>query len=124
MTTFIVRDFKSYDLLYSFSCFLNLPNDTKSLLSLSVDYETELNKIEEDSPRRLELLRILFEINLKLNYHEEAITWGEKFIELNPKDLIMPIKMVVEYFHIKNYKKFLRLANKLGKENKYDILAL
>ncbi len=102
---------------------LNLPNDVESLLSLSVDLETELTQFGEDSHRKLEIIRALFEINLKLNNHDETIVWGEKYLELNPKDFNMPIKMISEYVYIKDYNKFLKLANKIRKENRYDILA-
>lgn len=101
---------------------VNLPNNPEALLSLSVDYETELNQIQEDSPRKLELLRASFEINLKLNNHEEALAWGEKLLKLKPKDMIMPLSVTMEYLYLKKYNKFLQLANKLREENKYDVL--
>lgn len=102
---------------------LNLPNDRKSLEILSIELETDLNQIDKESPQHLEIIRTLFEINLKLNNHEEAFIWGEKHMELNPRDFNLPIKLESEYFYSKKYDKFLNIANNLINENPFDILS-
>ena len=49
--------------------------------------------------------------------------WGEKYMELNPRDFNIPIKLESEYFYSKKYDKFLTIANNLIKENPFDILS-
>ena len=65
---------------------LRLPDDPKLLLSLSIELETELNSKKLDIPRKLEIYRMLLEINNRLKNYTEVIGWGEKYLKQDPED--------------------------------------
>lgn len=98
----------------------DLPSNPQELLKLSLDLEEKLEKIENNSPIRLEIYRSLRDINAKLNNYEEASIWTEKYLELEPEDRSMTTLLILDYLYLKKYDKFLELSEVIRKKNKYD----
>ena len=101
----------------------NLPLDLNSLHNLAIELETEVNQIKASSPRKLEILKTLRDINAKLNDYKEAAYWTEKYIEINPDDMDMETLLLADYLYLEDYDKFLKVANRMRKKNEYDLLS-
>lgn len=103
---------------------LRLPSDPKELLSLSVDLETELNSCKIDVNRKLEIYRMLMEINNRLKNNPEVIIWGEKYLEFEPEDQSVLTIMALHYHNLENYNKFLEIAEKLKEKVRNDLVII
>ncbi|MHA1439476.1 MAG: hypothetical protein ACTSPD_18050 [Promethearchaeota archaeon] len=101
---------------------LALPSNPEELMTLSINLETELKEVKDDSIRKSEIIRTLHYINAHLKNNEEAIYWGEKYLELNPKDIGMQTIMAGYYFIEKQYPNFLKYAKKIREQFGYDLI--
>lgn len=100
----------------------DFPSDPQELLKLAVNLEVKLEKIDENSPRRLEIYRSLRKINAKLNNYKEASLWTEKYLNLEPEDPSMITLLLMDYLYLEEYDNFLLTAEKIRQKNKYEAL--
>ncbi len=103
---------------------LRLPDDSESLLELSIDLETELSSKKIEANRKLEIYRLLLEINNRLKNYPEVINWGEKYLEQNPEDDNVLTIMALHYYNLKKYDKFLEMAEKLREKVRHDLVII
>lgn len=103
---------------------LRLPGDSKSLLSLSLELETELNNNKVDMQRKLEIYRMLIEINNRLKNYPVVIKWGEKYLEQEPEDDNVLTIMALHYYNLEKYDKFLEIAERLRKKVRNDLVII
>lgn len=102
---------------------LRLPGDHKSLNKIAIELETEVNQINDDSPRKLELFKALRDINAKLNNYKETAFWTEKYLELKPNDMNMETLLIADYLYLEDYDKFLEVAYRMSEQNQYDLMS-
>lgn len=103
---------------------LRLPDDSKSLLALSINLETELENNKIDIDRKLEIYRMLIEINNRIKNYQEVINWGEKYLEQEPEDDDVLTIMALHYFNLENYEKFLEMAERLREKVRHDFIII
>ena len=107
MNSFLQRR-KGYSLPW-----FNLPNDPRSLNNLLVDLEKKVIKESIDLSRKLELIRTIIEVENKLKNYDKVIYWGNKFLELKPKDPDILTILALHYLNLKQYTEFLDSVNDL-----------
>ena len=103
---------------------LRLPSDSKSLLKMSTELETELNMNKWEPERQLEIFRMLLEISNRLKNYQDVIMWGDKYLEIDPEDSDVLTLMALHYFNLKDFENFLEMFERLRKEVRHDLIVI